>query len=91
MSDRQVKTLAEEVEKALKEKGVKPVRVEGEPETGWLLLDYVDFVVHVFRETEREYYRLETLWGDAPRVDSMEEPADQSSLGALRSGAQADG
>ncbi len=77
-SDRQVKTLAEEVEKAVKDDGVKPVRVEGEPETGWLLLDYVDFVVHVFREAERDYYRLESLWADAPRVE-WKENADLSS------------
>ena len=76
-SDRQVKTLAEDVERSLKEDGVKPVRVEGEPESGWLLLDYVDFVVHVFREAERDFYRLENLWADAPRVE-WEESAEAS-------------
>jgi ribosome-associated protein len=76
-SDRQVKTLAEDVERSMKEEGVKPVRVEGEPGSGWLLLDYVDFVVHVFREAERDFYRLENLWADAPRVE-WEESAEPS-------------
>ena len=68
-SDRQVKTIAEEVVRALKASGVRPVRVEGEAGARWVLLDYVDIVVHVFHEEERDFYRLETLWQDAPRVD----------------------
>lgn len=67
-SDRQVKTILEEVDKALRLLGVRPVRTEGEPEAGWVLLDYIDAVVHVFAEEEREYYDLERLWRDAPRV-----------------------
>ena len=67
-SDRQVKTVVEEVEKALRALGHKPVRREGEQEARWVLLDYVDVVVHVFAEEEREYYDLERLWRDAPRV-----------------------
>lgn len=67
-SERQVKTIAEEVERALKADGRAPVRVEGGPGARWILVDYVDFVVHVFHDEEREFYRLETLWQDAPRV-----------------------
>ena len=67
-SDRQVKTILEEVDKALRLLGVRPVRTEGEPEAGWVLLDYIDAVVHVFAEEERDYYDLERLWRDAPRV-----------------------
>ena len=67
-SDRQVATIAEEVEKSLRARGVKPFRREGEAGEQWLLLDFVDFVVHVFHEDVRDFYRLETLWGDAPRV-----------------------
>ena len=68
-SERQVWTIAEEVERQLKEAGVKPVRVEGEKGSRWVLLDFVDIVVHVFHEEEREYYRLENLWRDAPLMD----------------------
>ena len=57
-----------EVEKAVRERGVRPVRREGETENRWVLLDYVDVVVHVFADEEREYYDLERLWRDAPRV-----------------------
>lgn len=67
-TERQVKTIVEEVEKALRELERRPVRREGETEARWFLLDYVDVVVHVFAEQEREYYDLERLWLDAPRV-----------------------
>jgi ribosome-associated protein len=78
-TDRQVRTIVEEVEKALRELGRKPVRREGETEGRWVLLDYVDVVVHVFAEEEREYYDLERLWRDAPRVDWTENGAKSSS------------
>jgi ribosome-associated protein len=68
-SDRQVKTIAEEVLANLKGLGVRPVRQEGEPAAGWVLLDFVDFVVHVFSSDRREFYRLDNLWADAPVVD----------------------
>ena len=67
-SDRQVKTVAEEIERSLASHGVKPVRREGEREGHWVLLDFVDFVAHVFRDEERGYYGLERLWRDAPGV-----------------------
>ncbi len=68
-SDRQVRTIADEVERCLREKhSVKPYRREGGTEARWVLLDYVDFVVHVFQRADREYYNLERLWSDAPRV-----------------------
>jgi ribosome-associated protein len=69
-TERQVKTIVDEVERVLREvHEVKPVRREGESDARWVLLDYVDFVVHVFADEEREYYDLERLWADAPRVD----------------------
>ncbi len=68
-SDRQVKTIADEVVKSLKEQGTRPVRREGEAAAGWILLDYVDFVVHVFSQEQRDYYRLDNLWTDAPVLD----------------------
>ena len=67
-SERQVKTIVDEVERSLRNLDRKPVRREGETEGRWVLLDYVDVVVHVFAEEEREYYDLERLWRDAPRV-----------------------
>ena len=73
-NDRQVRTIADEVEKAARELGTKPSRREGEQDARWVLLDYVDFVVHVFNEEEREYYGLERLWKDAPVVEW--EPAE---------------
>lgn len=77
-SERQIATIAEEIERQLKPAAGKPVRREGESGARWLLLDFVDFVVHVFHEEEREFYRLENLWRDAPVVD-WEEEAEVSS------------
>jgi len=77
-TQRQVKSVIEALEDALRDLGEKPVRREGEPEGGWWLLDYIDLVVHVFGEEEREYYDLERLWKDAPKVDWQEPEADPS-------------
>jgi ribosome-associated protein len=66
---RQVKTIAEEVETRLKaDGGIAPLRVEGLGDSQWVLLDYGDLVVHVFLDETREFYDLERLWSDAPRV-----------------------
>ena len=78
-TERQVRTIVDEIERALRELGRKPVRREGESERRWVLLDYVDLVVHVFTEQEREYYELERLWGDAPRSAWEEEGIASSS------------
>ena len=67
-TQRQIRTVIDAVEDALRGLGVKPMRREGEPEAGWWLLDYIDVVVHVFGTEERAYYDLERLWSDAPRV-----------------------
>lgn len=67
-TDRQVKAIGDAVEADLLAAGVKPIRREGERDMRWLLLDYGDLVVHVFREEERAYYELERLWRDAPTV-----------------------
>ncbi len=75
-NSRQVKTIAEEVEARLKAGGgVSPLRVEGLAETQWVLLDYGDLVVHVFLDETREYYDLERLWSDAPRLAWEDEAA----------------
>ena len=67
-NERQVRAIAEEVERACRALGVRPLRREGEREARWILLDFVDFVVHVFLHAEREFYDLERLWRDAPVV-----------------------
>jgi ribosome-associated protein len=73
---RQVKTIAEEVEAKLKsDGGISPLRVEGLGDSQWVLLDYGDLVVHVFLDETREFYDLERLWSDAPRVAWEDEAA----------------
>jgi ribosome-associated protein len=68
-NERQVRTIADEIERRLAaECDLKPARREGERESRWVVLDYVDFVVHVFHEEARDYYDLERLWSDAPVV-----------------------
>ena len=77
-NDRQVKAIAEAVEERLQgSHHIKPYRREGEREGHWVLLDYVDFVVHVFQTEDRDYYDLERLWADAGRVEweERDEPA----------------
>jgi ribosome-associated protein len=65
----QVRAIADEVEYQLREiGGEKPIGREGAGEDKWVLLDYGDVVVHVFQPEERDFYRLERLWGDAPRL-----------------------
>lgn len=75
---RQVKTVIEEIERAVRELGEKPIRREGEEDGGWWLLDYFDVVVHVFGDEERAYYDLERLWRDAPRLEWQEPEAASS-------------
>lgn len=75
-SEIQVKAVAEAVEEKLRETGAKPWHVEGLEGRRWVLLDYVDIVVHVFHEKTREYYLLDRLWGDARSVDLGLDVAD---------------
>jgi ribosome-associated protein len=75
-SEVQVKAIADAVQEKLLEQGQKPWHVEGREGRRWVLLDYVELVVHVFHERTREYYLLERLWGDARRVDLGLERAD---------------
>jgi ribosome-associated protein len=81
-NDRQVHAIADAVEDALREAGAKPIGREGERELKWVLLDYGDFVVHVFQASEREFYRLERLWGDAPRLDLPADVANATASGS---------
>lgn len=73
---RQVKAIVDNVEETLKNAtGQKPVAVEGYRGSEWVLVDYFDFVVHVFTPEAREFYALERLWGSAIRVEVSDEPA----------------
>jgi ribosome-associated protein len=71
-SSRHNQTIAESIEEALKQDGVRPLHVEGHAEGEWILLDYVDFVVHVFSARAREFYDLERLWRTGKRRDAHE-------------------
>jgi ribosome-associated protein len=67
-TDRQTKAIHDRIHEGLKkEHGVLPRRVEGLGEGRWILMDYLDVVVHIFTPDAREFYRLEQLWGEAPR------------------------
>lgn len=68
-STRQATAIAEGIERALKKAGVKPLGLDGLKEGRWALLDFGDVVVHVFHQPVREFYDLESLWSDAPRVE----------------------
>jgi ribosome-associated protein len=70
---RLVRTIAEEIEEQVGAAGgPRPLRVEGLSDLHWVLLDYGDFIVHVFLQETREYYELERLWGDVPQVEWSE-------------------
>jgi ribosome-associated protein len=66
---RQVRAIADGVMDALAEQGVKPAHVEGYDRSEWILLDYFDFIVHVFAPETRAFYGLERLWGNADRIE----------------------
>lgn len=68
-SNTHVKTLGDEVEFQLKKQGVEPTRTEGYHSLDWLLLDYSDIVIHVFKKDTREFYSLSRLWNDGKKVD----------------------
>jgi ribosome-associated protein len=67
-SDMHVRSIAEHVIEELKKEGHRPSHVEGLRTGRWVLIDYIDFVVHVFHPAAREFYQLERLWGDAPTL-----------------------
>jgi ribosome-associated protein len=82
---RQVQAIADEVELRLKSAGLRPTQVEGYKQAEWILVDYVDFVVHVFSEKARKFYDLERLWKAAKRL----EPSELKAKTKTRSRAQA--
>ena len=79
---RQVHAIADAIEQALKEKKVRPSHVEGYGRAEWVLLDYFDFIVHVFSPAARQFYGLERLWGEAVRIDLPDDDPDDLPSGA---------
>lgn len=71
-SSRQTKAIVDEVRLKIKEAGVSPASLEGEVKGDWVLMDYLGVVVHVFTPEMRDFYRLEVLWKEAPRVEMVE-------------------
>jgi ribosome-associated protein len=79
-STRQVQAIADAIEEALRKDHVRPAHIEGYDRAEWILLDYFDFVVHIFIPATREFYSLERLWGSAREIDVP----DESGAGAAR-------
>lgn len=77
-NDRQVSAIVDAVEEQLRAHGTKPVRREGTKEGRWVLLDFVDVVVHVQHDTERSFYALERLWKDCPTIPFTPDAAPQA-------------
>ncbi len=73
-SERQVQAIADRIETSLREAGSRPLHVEGYAAGQWILLDYGDFIAHVFLDDRRRHYGLERLWADAPDVTSDYSP-----------------
>ncbi len=69
-TDIQVKAIADSIKRSTNH---KPVRTEGYEQLNWVLLDYIDVIVHVFKTTERNYYNIEKLWSDAPKIEYNDE------------------
>jgi len=72
-SDRQVKAIADEVEDKLRENGIKCIHREGYESLTWIILDYFDVMIHIFKAEARTFYNLEKLWGDAPMIEVKDE------------------
>jgi ribosome-associated protein len=64
-----LRALGDRIEKALREEGLKPVQVDGERGSGWMVFDYGNVIVHAMMKDSRQLFELERLWGDAPRTD----------------------
>ena len=71
-SSRQLRAIADGISKSLKDLGERPLRTEGMPESGWLLMDFGSVIAHIFSPELRTYYALEKLWQDAPVVVRMQ-------------------
>ncbi len=72
-SDQQVRAVARAIDDKLSERGIEPKKIAGMDDAKWVLMDYADVIVHVFKKREREYYDLERLWSDAEKILRQEE------------------
>jgi ribosome-associated protein len=79
-SDRQVQSIAASIQENLKEYGIVPLGIEGESLGKWVLMDYEDVIIHVFYEPIREFYDIERLWPDAPRMDIGDDVTEMTAL-----------
>jgi ribosome-associated protein len=77
-SVRQVGALAKDAEDALADRGEIPNHIEGKPESGWMLLDYGDVIVNVFTKEQRDFYRIEQIWGDGNRIEATDSDAAET-------------
>ena len=82
-SDTQVKAIADQIDKVLSDDGIRCWHREGLKALSWVLLDYVDVVVHIFKKEARDFYNLEKLWGDAPS-ELMKDLAENNVITAKR-------
>jgi len=80
-SARQVSAIADHVERELRKRKIKPLSVEGATEGQWVLIDYGYVIVHVFHESARQFYDLDGLWSDAPRLALPDQPRPRASTG----------
>ena len=71
-NERQLRAIVEEISEELGGLGLRPLRMEGSPQSGWIVMDFGDVVTHIFDAELREYYKLEQLWAEAPRVLSIQ-------------------
>jgi ribosome-associated protein len=71
-NERQLRAISNSVLENLREEGIRPHRSEGSPQSGWILLDYGDAIVHIFDVDQRSFYRLESLWNEAPTLLAMQ-------------------
>jgi ribosome-associated protein len=67
-NERQLRAISRDVSESLSKEGVRPERIEGTPMSGWILLDYGSTILHIFDSEQRDYYRLEELWSEAPTL-----------------------
>jgi ribosome-associated protein len=80
-SDRQVQAITAAIQDNLKEYGIMPLGIEGEQLGRWVLMDYADVIIHIFYAPVREFYDIERLWSDAPRMEVGDEVIELTALG----------